>query len=129
MPSKIEKLCVFCGEKPEKKTKEHVIPKWLMKLTGGEHRQAFLGVRYSDGPENIGIHRHAMSAYTVPACDTCNGKFARLEELTKPIVEKLLGERPVSATEVGNTARLVGQGSHWTMAGGTNDWHQHLPRS
>jgi len=100
MCGQIAKLCVFCGEKPDRKTKEHVIPKWLIKLTGGDHRQAFLGVKYSDGPDNLAVHRHALSAYTVPACESCNGRFALLEELTKPVVVKLLSEQPISAGDV-----------------------------
>jgi hypothetical protein len=29
-------VCVFCGERPQSKTKEHVIPKWLIEMTGGD---------------------------------------------------------------------------------------------
>jgi hypothetical protein len=39
----MDKFCVFCGEKPENKNKEHIIPKWLIELTGNPNRQANFG--------------------------------------------------------------------------------------
>jgi hypothetical protein len=34
----VNKVCVFCGEKPTNKTKEHIIPEWLIELTGDINR-------------------------------------------------------------------------------------------
>ena len=37
------KFCVFCGCHPQGKTKEHIIPKWLIELTGDPGRKAYFG--------------------------------------------------------------------------------------
>ena len=96
----VAKTCVFCGNAPEDKTKEHVIPKWMLRMSGQENREAFFGVRYSEGPEKLAVHRHAFGAYTFPACASCNATFAQLEYLAKGVFEKLLSESTVSASEV-----------------------------
>lgn len=43
-----EKFCVFCGKKPKNKTKEHILPKWLIKLTGKPNRQINVGLDFSN---------------------------------------------------------------------------------
>lgn len=100
MKASYEKACVFCGQPPEEKTKEHVIPLWVMKLTGDEKRKAFFGVRFADGPDNLQVRQHAFSSYTLPACKSCNGKFAVLEDFAKRVVEKLLAEQPATASDI-----------------------------
>lgn len=100
MVSEVAKLCVFCGVKPNEKTKEHVIPGWLMRLTGSDTREVFLGVRYSDGPDKLKIHRHSLNRYTFPACHECNQRYATLEALAKPVCEKLIEEKDVSPVEL-----------------------------
>jgi len=37
--NKLEKHCIFCGECPVDKTKEHVFPEWLIKMTGNSKRK------------------------------------------------------------------------------------------
>ena len=44
---KLPKFCVFCGKKPENKNKEHIIPQWLIKLTGDPNRKINLGVDFT----------------------------------------------------------------------------------
>ncbi|UYV15423.1 hypothetical protein [Porphyrobacter sp. ULC335] len=100
MKASPEKACVFCGQPPEEKTKEHVVPLWVMKLTGDEKRTAFFGVHYANGPENLQVRQHAFSSYTLPACKTCNDTFAVLEDFAKRVVEKLLSEQPLTAADV-----------------------------
>ena len=39
----VERFCVFCGAKPNKKSREHIIPQWLIELTGDPQRQAVFG--------------------------------------------------------------------------------------
>jgi hypothetical protein len=39
----MKKLCLFCGRTPEKKNKEHIIPKLLMKLTDTENIKMSVG--------------------------------------------------------------------------------------
>ncbi|QJB40178.1 hypothetical protein HF324_20870 [Chitinophaga oryzae] len=46
------KYCIFCGEQPQSKTKEHIIPKWLIEMTGDPNRLTFFG-RYRDNQKNL----------------------------------------------------------------------------
>ncbi|HDR2534145.1 TPA: hypothetical protein QCI12_004383 [Enterobacter roggenkampii] len=39
----VVKKCIFCGDKPENKNKEHVIPKWLIEMTGDKKRSGYFG--------------------------------------------------------------------------------------
>lgn len=91
------KLCVFCGLKVVSKTKEHVIPKWLIKMTGDPKRnvnfQVFL-------PHNQGRTRNfSFDNFQFPACDSCNNDFAELEGQAKSVVEKLLSRSGISGVE------------------------------
>lgn len=94
----MEKTCVFCGEKPQKKNLEHIIPQWLIELTGDSDRNAFFG--YKEWLNSAAEKRiFSFDSFQFPACSSCNQKFANLEELTKPIVCKILSEDAVSAIE------------------------------
>lgn len=70
--------CVFCGERPKKRTKEHIIPKWLQKFAGNEHVPAFI-------PTPNGTKREYWSNLVVPACSKCNNFYADLENANKSI--------------------------------------------
>jgi hypothetical protein len=41
------KICIFCGNPPQGKNKEHVIPQWLIRLTGKPSRMVYLGRDWS----------------------------------------------------------------------------------
>lgn len=79
--------CVFCGRPPQDKTAEHVVPRWLMELTGDPDRKAGFGPNYRKG---TGTWDFAFDAFKFPACDSCNGKYSAMEGSTKTVVEKLL---------------------------------------
>jgi hypothetical protein len=70
----MEKICVFCGERPERKTNEHVLPKWLIRLTGDPSRRAMfgLGIQGSDVKARI----FSFDAFKFPACRDCNELFS-----------------------------------------------------
>ena len=69
------KVCVFCGAKPNGKTKEHVVPRWLIELTGNPKREVFLGFEKKPQAKQ---RRFAFDQFTFPACDACNNKYANL---------------------------------------------------
>lgn len=93
----MDKLCVFCGQAPERKTKEHVLPSWLIELTGDPGRVARFGHRKEKGlPER----QFSFSAFTVPACDDCNSSFGELEHVIKPIMLSLLSESPLDQSQI-----------------------------
>lgn len=77
----MSKFCVFCGEKPESKNKEHIIPKWLIKLTGDPKRQAVFGIdfRHLKTTGERKLLSFSFDQLQFPACEQCNDKFASLE--------------------------------------------------
>jgi hypothetical protein len=89
------RFCVFCGKNPESKNKEHVLPKWLLALTGDPARVVNFGVNYKTG-KNISF---AWQGLVVPSCVSCNTKFANLEGKVRPIIEELLARRSLPARD------------------------------
>ena len=87
-----EKFCIFCGEKPKDKNLEHVIPQWLIRLTGRERSDVF-----SLCPES---EKHLpFMQFKFPACTQCNTKYAAMEAAVKPVVEKVLSDQSISGAE------------------------------
>lgn len=87
----MEKFCVFCGQKPESKTREHIIPQWLIKMTGNPNRKINLGIDLSH-LQKTGegkIRTFSFSAFQFPACQKCNTEFSELENKVKSIFERL----------------------------------------
>lgn len=93
------KYCVFCGGKPDKKTKEHVIPRWLIELTGDPNRKVNLGF-VKDFKKEIKFREFAFSHFTFPACQVCNAKYAELESKVKPILVNILDEKNINTDEL-----------------------------
>ncbi|MDH1240753.1 hypothetical protein N5B99_08765 [Acinetobacter johnsonii] len=83
------KFCVFCGEKPQEKTKEHIIPKWLIEYTGDPKRLIQLGEK------NI-----AFDQLTFPACNTCNNDYAKLEDKAKVALLKIFNDEEVTQEDL-----------------------------
>src|SRR6516165_4164528 len=96
-----DKFCVFCGGRPKGKNKEHVLPRWLLELTGDPTRPANLGLDLSQGVENNPkLRQYAFSQFQFPACKVCNNLFSDLESDAKAIVLKLLGSEDLAAHEI-----------------------------
>jgi len=98
-PGSLERLCVFCGLRPNEKTVEHIIPRWLIEMTGPGGRIANLGVDWYRGTPR----KFAFGRFTFPACDLCNQKYSKLEGEAKRTIHDLLDKD--EATVVG-IARL-----------------------
>lgn len=98
----LPKFCVFCGNKPDNKTKEHIIPKWLIKLTGKPYRKINLGIQIDHKNEkyDFKLREFSFSAFHFPACKKCNEEFSALENETKPIIEKILLKNFLTNTEI-----------------------------
>lgn len=80
----MKKVCIFCGKRPDEKTKEHVIPAWLIKMTGDPKRMANFSsgfVRSSIWPSR----QFSYDQFVFPACNRCNEKFAHLESCAKKL--------------------------------------------
>lgn len=93
----VSKFCVFCGNAPESKNKEHVLPQWLLTLTGDPSRVVNFGLNYKTG----NVVRFAWRSLVMPACEACNTEFASLECSIKPVIERLLDRSAVSVHEYG----------------------------
>lgn len=87
----MDKVCVFCGDKPEVKTVEHVIPKWLIELTGNPKRKARFGYQKE--------RTFSFNSFKFPSCASCNQKYSELETTTKLIIEKMLDRDYLSAKD------------------------------
>lgn len=85
--------CIFCGNPVENKTKEHVLPKWLIELTGDPKRQVNLYFDY----ETLEHKKFSWNKFTFPACENCNNNFSSLENSSKLIVQKLLSRKSIPA--------------------------------
>lgn len=93
----MEKLCVFCGSKPENKNKEHIIPQWLLGLTGDPRRDFYLGTPWmSESSERS----YAASQFQFPACQKCNENYSVLEEKTKNVIETIINNGKVTREEI-----------------------------
>jgi hypothetical protein len=88
--------CVFCGLAPESKTKEHVFPQWLLKMTGAHSKKTSVGVDWKTGKEIV----FPAKNYTFPACDSCNNKFAKMEGEVKNTMERLQQDIDVTGSEL-----------------------------
>jgi hypothetical protein len=88
------KTCLFCGDFPLSKTKEHVFPRWLIALTGNPKRVAEFG---KDSNSSTKI---PWNSFTFPACNSCNNEFSFLEGRVKVVVLKLLQMEDLSETEL-----------------------------
>ena len=89
------RFCVFCGKKPKKQTREHILPQWLIELTGNPKRVVNLGTNFKNG-QTISFD---WSNFCVPACESCNAEFATLETRAKNHVLKLTARKALSSIE------------------------------
>ncbi|MBM3154410.1 MAG: hypothetical protein FJ008_03665 [Chloroflexi bacterium] len=94
----MDKVCVFCGQKPEHKNNEHIIPLWLIELTGNPNRIAEFGDKDFAKPE-LGKRAFSFDSFRFPSCESCNTKYAELEGYVKPTIEKIIDTDFISAPE------------------------------
>lgn len=93
----MEKHCVFCGKKPQDKSREHVVPKWLIELTGDPSRNANFGFSKNTTVKALEPRTFAFDRFTFPACSACNQKFSRLEANVKSTMMSVLSGGMISA--------------------------------
>ncbi|WP_291127581.1 hypothetical protein [Flavobacterium sp. UBA7682] len=90
----MRKFCVFCGEKPVDKNKEHIIPQWLIKYTGNPKRITLLGKK--EGKEI----KFSWLNFVFPACEECNSNFGKIENKIQTILIKIDNEKSVTHNEI-----------------------------
>ena len=94
------KFCIFCGLPPTDKNKEHVVPLWLIKLTGDPNRKASFGYIMSDANRSDKQRQYAFDQFTFPACEACNSKYSNLETVAQVIIEKILESKSLYPREI-----------------------------
>lgn len=90
------KRCVFCGLTPEKRSKEHVLPKWLIEATGRPREPVTLGVDRRTGKPRV----FPFKNLTLPACKACNAEFGELEGDASRVVKALLSGGSLTEPDV-----------------------------
>lgn len=93
----MDKFCIFCGEKPQGKNREHVIPQWLLRITGDPNRKVYLGRKWTS--PTLDKREYSFSSFTLPACEQCNCAFSALESRASSVVEALLRRDPLDANQ------------------------------
>lgn len=96
----MKKFCVFCGKELKQKTMEHVIPKWLIELTGDPKRLGNFGPFLLKG--YLEIKELPFENFFIPSCEVCNNKYSKLEEEIKQIISNLLNEKQLSQSNFNN---------------------------
>ena len=86
------KFCIFCGNPPQNKNAEHVIPQWLINMTGKRSRIMNL--------EAVTDRQISFANFTFPACEKCNSEFSAMEAAVKPVIEKILAGQAVNPIEL-----------------------------
>lgn len=94
----MDKFCVFCGESPEAKNKEHVLPQWLIEMTGDPKRMAKFGFNFTKQP--LSLREFSFNSLVFPACSGCNTRFSKLEESVKPSFIRMLSHQPISSYDL-----------------------------
>jgi hypothetical protein len=95
----LSKACVFCGDPPDNKTREHVIPQWLIELTGDPKRTWNLGIRFDQVDPAKRERKFAADQFQFPACEACNNAYADLEGRAKGYVVRLIAAQPLTGRE------------------------------
>lgn len=89
------RFCIFCGEKPENKNKEHILPQWLIELTGDPSRVVDFGINYETG----NTIRFSWSNLVAPSCSSCNSAYSDLEGKVKPLMESLIARQELTGAD------------------------------
>lgn len=83
---KTTRLCGFCGRPPQNKNKEHILPQWLLRITGNPNRVVNFGVNFETG-EPL---KFSWSSFVVPVCAECNNEFSDLENNARTLIHNLM---------------------------------------
>jgi len=92
---KLAKFCVFCGAEPKDKSKEPVLPQWLLEMTGDPKRVVPLGIDWETGKSK----EFAFDQFHFPACSECNNRDAALEGRVAPIMARVTRGEALLARE------------------------------
>lgn len=92
------RACVFCGGPPIGNVPEHILPTWLIELTGDPKRTVTFGMNWRDSPP-MPI-THSFSKFRFPACKRCNNEFSVMEGAASTVVRKMLADELASSSDL-----------------------------
>jgi hypothetical protein len=92
-------FCLFCGAQPQARSKEHIVPRWLITLTGDPKRKVPFGPFYSEKTKELEVRSFSFDEFAFPACAPCNSRFSSLESATKQVMTSLLAKRPLKSSD------------------------------
>ena len=90
--TRIGKRCVFCGATPATKTKEHVLPLWLIQATGDPREPVPLGMDRRTGQKRF----FPFKRLVLPACKACNDAFSKLEAQAARVVKAIFARQDLT---------------------------------
>ena len=91
-----KRFCVFCGSNQIQKNLEHIIPLWLIELTGDPKRKIKLGFDYRTKKERV----YSFDNFKFPACEKCNSNYSTFEAKSKIVILKVLSNEPLESHEI-----------------------------
>jgi len=91
----MSQICIFCGKQPNSKNKEHVLPQWLLRMTGDPIRVVRFRMNYFEEK----LIEFNWKNFTAPACRQCNDKYASFEAEIQPLIEKLTNKKEITGNE------------------------------
>ncbi|SRR6266446_3490950 len=91
------RFCVFCGATPKARTAEHLIPRWLIELTGDRSRLVNFG--YDSVGEEAKMRKYAFDSFKFPACADCNARFSILEGKARKVILSILARSDLTAID------------------------------
>lgn len=89
---RLSRICIFCGEPPEDKNREHPLPQWLLALTGDPKRVVTHGFDRKTGNPI----RYAFDSLAFPSCAACNDQWSGVEGEAKRIVQAICRKEAVA---------------------------------
>jgi hypothetical protein len=87
-----QRICIFCGDPPEERNREHPLPQWLLALTGDPKRTVTHGFNW----ETLKSIRFAFDQFAFPACASCNVSWSGIENGAKRVIECLIQKQAMS---------------------------------
>lgn len=99
-PTRDLKFCVFCGKPPSKKILEHVIPRWLIELTGDPKRTARFGPFWNSEKAQLENLEIPFDQFKFPSCEECNTNYSDLEGRAKKVIASILDDIPLDQDQL-----------------------------
>ena len=89
---------MFCGKIAENKNNEHIIPRFLIEMTGDLKRDGNFGFDLTSN--NPVLRKYTFDQFKFPACYNCNLEDSNLEGEIKNIIDNILNEKNLTENNI-----------------------------